>query len=86
MTQCPHCGQPLPADPIEAEVQRIERWCSEQRIPLVMGDCLRQCHAARYLGRSEKTLRNWSGAIPEVKVRGRVHIRISELARFVVGV
>lgn len=82
MTNCPECGQPLPTDPAEAETKRIRDWCRDSGVVLVLGDAIHQREAARYLGLSQKTLQNWH-FLPSKKIRGRVHVRISDLAEFI---
>ncbi len=83
---CPHCGQPMPTDPVAAESERIRRWAAENGIPVLLGDCIRQADAARYLGRAPKTLQNWAATderLPARRLRGRVYHDIEAIARLV---
>ena len=82
MTSCPNCGQPLPADPVQAEADKITDWCRDNGVVLVLGDAIHQREAARYLGLAQKTLQN-SYFLPSQRIRGRVHVRITDLAEFI---
>ncbi len=85
MTQCPTCGQPLPADPVQAEVQRIERWCRENGIAVVAGRLLHLEGVAAALQCSVSTVnrRLAAGELQPTIIFGRRHVELSELARLI---
>lgn len=73
-------------DAVQAEAERIREWCGKYGVPIVLGDCIRQTDAARYLGRAIQTLRNWGGDdLPIQHFRSRAYYQIEDLARFIVG-
>lgn len=84
MKHCPTCTC-CESDPLADELLRIRAWCREVGVVPVMGSCLRQNDAARYLGRATKTLQNWGGCLPSRKLRGRVYVSIEDLAQFIVN-
>tara|TARA_R110001599_G_C12266168_1_gene660864 strand:- start:156 stop:434 length:279 start_codon:yes stop_codon:yes gene_type:complete len=84
---CKECGQPLPADPVQAEANRIVEWARDNGVPLIRGDRLRFEDAARYLDRSPGTLRNWLAAgvpLPVVSVNRRHYLPVREFAQYIV--
>lgn len=87
MTNCPECGQPLPADPVQAEADSIVEWARDNGVPLIRGDRLRLEDAARYLDRSPGTLRNWLAAgvpLPVVSVNRRHYLPVMKFALYLV--
>lgn len=87
---CHTCGQSLPnqTDRIAGEAEAIRAWCNSYGAPVVLGDYLKLQDAARYLGRSEKTLQNWIYGMDSPfavrRVRKRAYLNIAELAEFVI--
>lgn len=84
---CPTCGQSMPTDPLELQVDAIRAWCSTSGVAILLGDCIRRSDAATYLGRSNKTLCNWDAIdcpIPVRRLNRRAYYEIRDLAAFVV--
>lgn len=88
---CPNCGfsrNYCDTDRLKNEIKNITAWCEANGAPIVLGDCIRQSDAARYIGRATKTLKNWAGTdkeIPARHLRGRVYHSIQDIAQFVIG-
>tara|TARA_R110002124_G_scaffold101397_1_gene248925 strand:+ start:4238 stop:4510 length:273 start_codon:yes stop_codon:yes gene_type:complete len=83
---CPCCGRPLPIDQAEAEADAIRQWCRNNGVPILLGDCIRREDAARYMGRSAKTLSNWQAVdqpIPVRRLNQRTYYEICDLAAFI---
>jgi len=86
VTTCPRCGARLDdRDAVEEEVANIEKWAAANRVRLVMGNRLRRCDVADYIGRSERTIRSWesAGTGPRItRVGGSAYYRVRDLAQF----
>ena len=83
LPHCPTCTCCGPADPVALELERVRQWCADNAVPVVLGDCIRQSDAARYLGRTTKTLQNWGDDMLDLRrVVGRVYVEVTALAEF----
>ena len=85
MTLCQACGQPLPADPVQAEIHRIEKWCRENSVRVIAGHFLRLEGVAELLACTPSTVhrRISAGQINPTILLGRRHVDLSELARLI---
>lgn len=84
--RCPCCGHRL-SDP-EVEVQGLRDWALQQGVAILPNDLIHERDAARALGRSAGTLRNWRGQhepLPPIKIRGRVYYALRDVAELLRG-
>lgn len=76
----------MPEDPVEQQADAIRAWCDDNRVAILLGDCLRRTDVAAYMGLKEKTLANWKGSDglqPSRYLNGRPYYEIMEIAAYI---
>lgn len=59
MITCPCCGHKFDPDDQRITIETLRRWARENGFPVFPGDRVGPAAAAKILGKSEKTLKNW---------------------------
>ena len=84
---CPTCGREWSAaQRVEREAALLRDWIAREGVRLVAGR-ISEPDAARYLGRSERTLRQWRDTerpLPFTRIGGRALYGIEDVAIFLV--
>jgi hypothetical protein len=65
-------------------VAQMRAWCAANKVPVLVGDVIRETDVAAILQVSIKTLRNercLGAGLPVVRIRNRVHHRVEDVVR-----